>query len=186
MANPLVNEQELFDKIANESIRVHPLIWDLMYLHIGEYLSVIDMTAYNFQKKRMDVPVVYVRRILDCALKSNKIVWAILHADKATNLEEHLKDFQYVKNSADYVKTLKPEELTLHPVIHELFTHYVSNDLNIINMISYYYLDSQDEKPMENEKIHRILTSVESMRIFLEKLKQATTQGVSSRKGKND
>ena len=43
MANPLPNEQEIYDKIKREKINIHPLIWELIRHHIGNDLYVINI-----------------------------------------------------------------------------------------------------------------------------------------------
>jgi len=43
MANPLVNEQEIFETIKKENIFVHPLIWQLIDHHINNDLYMINL-----------------------------------------------------------------------------------------------------------------------------------------------
>jgi len=43
MANPLPNEQEIFEKIKKENITIHPLIWELINHHIGNDLYMINL-----------------------------------------------------------------------------------------------------------------------------------------------
>jgi hypothetical protein len=41
MANPLPNEEALYQKIEKENLTVHPVIWDLLSHHIGNDLYVV-------------------------------------------------------------------------------------------------------------------------------------------------
>lgn len=43
MANPLPNEQEIYEKIKKEHIIIHPLIWQLIDHHIGNDLYTINL-----------------------------------------------------------------------------------------------------------------------------------------------
>jgi len=43
MANPLSNEQEIYERIKKENITVHPLVWELLDHHIRNDLHVINI-----------------------------------------------------------------------------------------------------------------------------------------------
>lgn len=43
MANPLPNEQEIYEKIKKENITIHPAIWELIDHHIGNGLYMINL-----------------------------------------------------------------------------------------------------------------------------------------------
>ena len=43
MANPLLNEEEIYKKIQDENISIHPLVWDLLSHHIGNDLHMISL-----------------------------------------------------------------------------------------------------------------------------------------------
>jgi len=43
MANPLPNEAEVYEKIKQENITVHPLIWELLNHHINNDLYAINL-----------------------------------------------------------------------------------------------------------------------------------------------
>jgi hypothetical protein len=43
MANPLPNEAEVYERIKQESITVHPLIWELLNHHINNDLYAINL-----------------------------------------------------------------------------------------------------------------------------------------------
>lgn len=43
MSNPLPNEQEIYQKIKEENIVVHPLIWQLLEHHINNDLYMINL-----------------------------------------------------------------------------------------------------------------------------------------------
>lgn len=43
MANPMHNEQEIYEKIKKENISIHPLIWQLIDHHINNDLYMINL-----------------------------------------------------------------------------------------------------------------------------------------------
>ena len=43
MARPLENEDKIYEKIRQEDISVHPLIWELLTHHIGNDLHIINL-----------------------------------------------------------------------------------------------------------------------------------------------
>lgn len=43
MANPLPNEQEIYEKIKKENITIHPLVWQLLDHHINNDLYMINL-----------------------------------------------------------------------------------------------------------------------------------------------
>jgi hypothetical protein len=43
MANPLPNEPEVYERIKQESITVHPLVWELLNHHINNDLYAINL-----------------------------------------------------------------------------------------------------------------------------------------------
>ena len=45
MANPLHNEQEIYDRIEKEKINLHPLVWGLLNHHIRNDIQVVMFGA---------------------------------------------------------------------------------------------------------------------------------------------
>jgi hypothetical protein len=43
MANPLPNEQEIYERIKKENIKVHTLVWQLMEHHVYNDLYMINL-----------------------------------------------------------------------------------------------------------------------------------------------
>lgn len=43
MANPLLNEDKIYEKIKNNNITIHPLVWELMSHHVGNDLHIINL-----------------------------------------------------------------------------------------------------------------------------------------------
>ncbi|MCX5695012.1 MAG: hypothetical protein NT014_07865 [Candidatus Omnitrophica bacterium] len=43
MANPLPNEQQIYEKLKSENITIHPLIWELIEHHINNDIYMINL-----------------------------------------------------------------------------------------------------------------------------------------------
>lgn len=43
MSNPLPNEREIYEKIRNQKLSIHPLIWQLLEHHIGNDVFMINL-----------------------------------------------------------------------------------------------------------------------------------------------
>lgn len=43
MSNPLPNEREIYEKIRNGNLSIHPLIWQLLEHHIGNDVFMINL-----------------------------------------------------------------------------------------------------------------------------------------------
>jgi len=43
MANPLPNEQEIYKKIKEENLTIHPLIWQLIEHHVNNDIHTINL-----------------------------------------------------------------------------------------------------------------------------------------------
>ncbi len=162
MANPIPNETELYERIKREQIHIHPLIWDVMYHYLGDYISVINLIASFYIEQNVPMPLRDARMILAFTHRIKDVVDKILHP--TTILEE---DGQLDK--------IKGKNISLHPIIKEFFTHYISNDTYGINLCVSFYLDPLDEQPILVEDVKKILEYTSSMREFLERLREVTS-----------
>lgn len=164
MANPHPNERELYERIKNENITVDPLIWDTLYHYLGDYISAIALSAYYFVEKNEPMPVSEAKTVIRYTRKIIEIVGKVFHPEKIDGKEADLGRIAH-------------GQAPLHPVIHEFFMHYVPNDVNCINFRVSYYLDPIDEQPVPVEEVKKILQSTDSMRQFLDKMREVTNAG---------
>ena len=49
MANPLVNEREIYKKIKDEGIVVHPVVWELVNHHVRNDLYLVSIAVGSLQ-----------------------------------------------------------------------------------------------------------------------------------------
>lgn len=159
MANPLPDERELYERIREEKIVIAPEIWNLLHHRIGD-----DITTINF------------------------LCNSCLNQDQAIPIEEAKKIFLYTRHIKDIVNQITliskkdspfPEfmdTLPLHPIIREMLTHYIGNDIHTINFMVQDTIDPIEPHPVPIEIIQKILAHTRSIKEFMERLRVATLQ----------
>ena len=157
MANPMPNEKELFDRIQNEHITVAPGIWDMLYNKIGDDVSAINLLCQFYLTNKQEIPPADAGKILTYTMDVKRIISDITTVSK--------DNFPFPEFK---------EDTPLHPIVRDIFTHYVNNDLYIINLSVYDCSDSQGQQPLTERHIQKILTRTRCIRDFLEKLREAT------------
>lgn len=160
MANPLPNEKELYEQISNERIKIDPEIWDLLYNRIGDDVSSVNLLCQYYLEAKQPVPVNEAKKILMYNRHIKEIIREVTVVSK--------KDFYFPEFS---------DNMPLHPIIREMFTHYIGNDVHIINLIVQDTIDPIDPKPLSLEIIKKILTHTRSIKEFMNRLREATLEG---------
>lgn len=159
MANPLPNEKELYERIKSENIVINPDIWDLLYNRIGDDLTNINLLCQYYLKNNEPIPVEEAKKIL--------------------RYTRHIKD---INNKITVVKVEDlyfPEfgnDLPLHSVLREMLTHYIGNDVYMINLIVGDAISPLEPEELSLGSIQKILEHTRSIRIFMNRLREATMQ----------
>ena len=65
MANPLSNEQEIYERIKKENITVHPLVWELLDHHIRNDLHIINIIIGSSVLFNQSVSVPDAKKVID-------------------------------------------------------------------------------------------------------------------------
>lgn len=167
MANPLTNERELYAQIEQERIGIHPFVWDTMYHYLGDYISAINLIASYYIAKDEPIPLGEARKILEYTRLIRVAIEKVLHPET-------------IQNDQSEFERIKKDNMILHPVIKEFFMHYVGNDTHVINLCVSLYLDPLDESPIPVEDAQKILARSNSMREFLDRLREATAVNAGS------
>lgn len=162
MANPLNNEQEIYQRIKEEKIEVDPTLWDVMYHYLGDYVSSINLLAADSVETNQPIALEDAKKMLDYAMKASQIVSKLTRPKKIQDNDE-----------ANLIK-IRDTGITLHHDIQELFDHYIPNDLNIMTMCLGYYLEDSNLIPLND--VQKILTCTKNIIGFLDKLRIATGQ----------
>lgn len=166
MANIPPKDEELFEKIAKERIFVDPVLWTLIYQHIGDQVILINLIIRFYLDKASPLPKVEAKRILNC---TKRMIEVMKKLDQPESIADNEKDplFQIIKK----------ERLKLDPITDELFSNYVRNDINIINLVCINYIDPLDEREAVSlEDARKILEHTRSTMKFLDRLREATSK----------
>jgi len=159
MANPLPNEKELYERIKSENIALNPDIWDLLYHRIGDDITSINLLCQYYLGLRQPVPVEEAKKILNYTRHIKDIVNEVTRVSKS--------DFAFPEFLDD---------IPLHPVLREMFTHYIGNDVYMMNLIVGDAVDPLGPQGLSLETIQRILNHTRSIRNFINRLQAATSQ----------
>ncbi len=158
MANSLPNEKELYERIKNERITVIPDIWDLLYNRIGDDISAINLLCQYYLSVNQPIPILEARKILSYTHHIKDIVNKVTLTQKS--------EFPFPEFSDD---------IPLHPILREMFTHYIGNDVYVINLIVSDAM-SPEPQPVSLESIQKILERTHLIRNFMDKLREVTLQ----------
>ena len=160
MANPLPDESRLYQRIKDENIKVPLDVWDLIYHRIGDALSAINLKCEYYLQINQVMPIDEAKNILNYT----RIIKLVI--DKLTKkTPQEDQNFPEFKKNSD-----------LHPVILDMFTHYIPNDAYCINLVIYDSIDPVDPQPVSTERIKKILSHTKSSKAFMDRLREATLQ----------
>ena len=161
MANPLPDEEALYQRIKDEKMTIPPFIWDAMYNYLGDNVSFINFQAGYYIEQGLAIPVPEARKMLDYVMLSMNAVHKIIYPDRITD-----KDVRLQK--------VKIEAVVLPPLIRDFYTHYLGNDLHIISMCLQFYLDDLGPEPVQLKDALKIQEATRSIHHFLDRLREAT------------
>jgi acyl carrier protein len=159
MANPLPNEKELYTQIEKEKIIINPEIWDLLYHRIGDDITAIDLICRYYLDSQQAIP--------------------IQEAEKILHHTHHIKDLVNkitVTSQDDLAFPEFIDDIPLHPILREMFTHYIGNDVYMITLIVGNDIDPIDPQPVSLEHTRKVITHTRSIKEFMEKLRIATSR----------
>lgn len=159
MANPLSNEKELYAKITREKIGISPEIWDLLYHRIGDDLTAINLLCRYYYDGKEPVPVAEAGKILKYTRHIKEIVHKIAHVSESSLPFPEIID-----------------DMPLQPVLRDMFTHYIGNDVYLINLIVGDHIDPLDPRDLPLDAVAKILQHTRTIIEFMDKLREATWQ----------
>jgi acyl carrier protein len=158
MANPLPHEKELYEQIKNERITVTPDIWDLLYNRIGDDISAINLLCQYYLGAAQPIPIIEAKKILSYTHHIKDIVNKVTLTKKS--------EFPFPEFS---------DNIPLHPILREMFTHYIGNDVYVINLIVSDAMGPEPQ-PVSLESTKKILERTHLIRNFMDKLREVTLQ----------
>lgn len=158
MANPLPNEKELFERIKSEKITIDPSIWDLLYYRLGDDITAINLLCQYYLTNNEPIPIPEAKRILTYTYHIKEIINQITLTSK--------ENFPF----PEFL-----EHIPLHPIIREMLTHYIGNDVYMINLMVEDSIDPIEPHPVSCEITQRILKHTHTIGEFMERLREATS-----------
>lgn len=160
MANPLPEEKELFERIKNEKISLNPEIWDMLYNRIGDDVSGINLLCQYYLTSNQPIPFEEGKKILNCT----------------RHIKEIVNQLTVTSKSSDFPFPELLDSIPLHPVLQDMFTHYIGNDVHMINLVTGSYIDFSYPQDIPLEDIQRILNHTRTIKEFMDRLREATSQ----------
>jgi hypothetical protein len=158
MANPLPNEKEVYEQIENEKITIDSGIWNLLYHHLGDDITAINLLCQYYLSKKEPMPVKEAEKVLVYTRDIRDIIKKITMATA--------QDFPFPEFK---------ENIPLHSLIRDMFTHYIGNDVQAINFMVCDTIDPIEPRPLSWEIIQKILNRTRAIKEFMERLRQATS-----------
>ncbi len=169
MANPLPNEKQLYEQIKAENISIDPEIWDLLYNRIGDDITAINLLCQYYLKGNESIP----------AQEAKKILIYTRHIKDITN-----KLTVVSKDDLEFPEF--QESMPLHPLLRDLFTHYIGNDVYMINLIVEDFIDSHRKAGLLAENVKKVLNHTRSIKDFMNRLQEATSQEIKTHRAQAD
>lgn len=175
MAHIIPKDEKLFEQIEKEHIQVSPVLWTIIYQHIGDCVIAISFLVRYYIDNNIGMPREEAKKIL---VQTRRIINII---DKLTH-HELIKDDE----KDGLLQAVKLDNLNLDPVTDDLFGNYVRNDIHMIDFIVTDFTDPLDTREvMSVETIQKILGYVRSTRHFMERLREATSKKKAVENDKN-
>jgi len=160
MANPLPEEKELFERIKNEKISLSPEIWDMLYNRLGDDVSGINLLCQYYLTSNQQIPFEEGKKILNFT----------------RHIKEIINQLTVISKSSDFPFPELFDNIPLHPVLRDMFTHYIGNDVHMINLVTGSYIDFSYPQDIPLEDIQRILNHTRTIKEFMDRLREATSR----------
>jgi acyl carrier protein len=164
MANPLPNENEFYARIENEKMTISVEIWDLLYNYIGDDLSAINLLCQYHLAGNQAIPIADAKKILLYTRHIKDIINKITLTAKT--------DFAFPEFA---------QGIPLDPALREMLTHYIGNDIYMINLIVGDAVDPVAPGPLSLENTGKIIGHCRSIKVFMDRLRKETMPGADIR-----
>jgi len=138
-----VNFKDKLAELKAKGAKIHPLVWDIMYLYLADYLSVINLVCGFYIKKNMSISVNDGKKIQSHNRKASHIIDVIINPDKIQ------------ENEIELLK-IKEEASKLGPDLRNFLGHYVRNRLHNMGFILDDSIDPIDPNPVSIERAKKI------------------------------
>ncbi len=159
MANKLPNEKELLEQLSREKITVPGDMWNTIYSSVEDSILIIKLIVTLYQEQDKDIPTEEAKKILT-------------HTQDIAKLFQKIINPQIIKTQDKGLVKIKSKGENLHPIIKDMFSHYIGNDIQILNFIIGDYID--ENKGLNNQASEKIMRHMTEMEEILIKIKSST------------
>lgn len=159
MANKLPNEKELLEQLNREKVAVPSDMWNIIYSSIEDGILIIKLIVSLYQEQNKDIPVDEAKKILT-------------HIQDISAVFRKLLNPQIIKTEDKGFMKIKSESKQLNPIIRDMVTHYIGNDIQALNFMIGDTID--DGIGLGQEMCEKIMRHITDMEEFLVKLKLST------------
>ena len=159
MANKLPNEDALLQQLNTEKVIIPSDTWNLIYSNVEDGLSIIRLLITFYLDQNQTIPVDEIKKI-------------VTHIGDISSVFRKLINPQIIKTEDKGFIKIREENKSLHPIIRNMFSHYICNDVQSVNFILGDHLD--ENRPLDAAAGRLVLERVQSMQAFLVKLKMNT------------
>lgn len=165
MANKLPNEKELFEQLSRERIIISGNVWSIIYSSVEDSILIIKLIVTLYRDQNKNIPIDQAKKIL-------------ANIQEVSSVFRKLIKPQIIKTEEKGLLKISSESKNLHPIIREMFAHYIGNDIQSLNFIIGDYID--DKKNLDKPVSDKIMRHIADMEEFLLKLK-ANTESLEER-----
>ena len=159
MANKLPNEKELLEQLSREKVAVPSDMWNIIYSSIEDGILIIKLIVSLYQEQNKDIPVDEAKKILTNIQDISAVFRKLLNP-------------QIIKTEDKGFMKIKSESKQLNPIIRDMVTHYIGNDIQALNFMIGDTID--DGIGLGQEMCEKIMRHITDMEEFLVKLKLST------------
>ena len=159
MANKLPNEQELFEQLRREKVAVPSDMWNVVYSGIEDSILIIKLIIALYQEQNKDIPIDEAKKILTNIQDVSSVFRKIINP-------------QIIKTDDKGFVKIKAEGKILHPIIRDMVTHYIGNDIQAMNFMIGDVID--DGNGLGRQMCEKIMRHIVDMEEFIAKLKLST------------
>lgn len=159
MANKLPDEKELLEQLHNEKGAVPSDMWSIVYSSIEDSILIIKLIVSLYQEQNKDIPFEETKKILS-------------HIQDVSAVFRKLINPQIIKTEDKGLVKIKSKGRKLHPIIRDIVTHYIGNDIQAMNFMIGDTID--DGNGLNKEMCEKISKYIADMEEILEKLMSNT------------
>lgn len=159
MANKLPNEKELLRKLRDDQVVLSNELWRQIYKNIEDSILIIKLIISFYREQNIDVPIDESKKILK-------------HIQAIASLFRKLLNPKIIKTQDNELIKIQSESENFHPIVREMFSHYIGNDIQALNFLMGDTID--DSKGLDKPMTEKIIKYLESMETFLIQLKNNT------------